>query len=289
MVTGQLSLLEQSKLETPLTTDEECIRGLAARLIEDFALCPPIDERIVASAMGIHSLQESPIPWAGCLLREDDKMVIKVRKSDGRGRQRFTAFHEIAHTFLPGYHLTAQFRCDPNPTVEKPAREENLCDIAAAEFLFPSRYVREDVADSEFDFQSIDRLRRRYDASLEAAAIQFVNQWPEDALLVVLETGRKPSERGTAAAPKLRVRYAHASGAWPYIPRHKSVSSGSRLAHVLDYDEVAGESDLDGLSNRLQVPVTVVARACPFVDHQGVVRERVLALYRKAGEWTTDH
>lgn len=280
---GQLSLFEQSKEETPNRSDAECIRSVAQRLIDQFALVPPVDERIVASAMGIRGLHRSEIPWAGCLLSENGEIIIKIRRSDSRGRQRFTAFHEIAHTFLPGFRLAPQFRCDPGPQAAAITPEENLCDIAAAELLFPRPHMQADVRAASFDIASINSLRHRYDASLEATAIQFVNHWPEDALLVVLEVRQKPSEMGTRAIPKLRVRYAHASGRWPFIPRHKSVAIDSRLATALHGLPVSGESSLDGLVDPSLVTAELAAQSCPFVDRRGTETRRVVAIYRKAG------
>ena len=35
------------------------------------------------------------------------------RVGDCWGKKRFTAFHEVEHTFLPGFSIFAQYRCDP--------------------------------------------------------------------------------------------------------------------------------------------------------------------------------
>jgi IrrE N-terminal-like domain len=236
---------------------------------------------VVAAYQGIEKIRLRTSPWAGCLFAEGDGLVIELRASDPPVRQRFSAFHEVGHTFLPGFALERKYRCSPE--ARSKSQEEELCDVAASELLLPRRFFHRDLIGAPFGMDTVARLAGRYAASLEASALRLIDFWPEDALVVVLQKGRKPSERGRRdVQARLRVVYAHASGDWPYVPRYKSADEGSLLEQVLLLDDVNGVSNLDGLAD-LSGVVELSARACPYVDEQGRRRDRVLALYRRPG------
>lgn len=275
----QLSLLEQARIEAPNGTDEERVADLAADLIDELAATPPIDLEMVASWQGVAKIQVAQIPWAGCLINDGGEIVMKLRSSDTSRRRRFTGFHEVGHTFCPGFRLEPQYRCTPNVVPARP-NIEGLCDVVASELLFPRRLVEADIAAAEFGLDTVEQLAERYDGSCEAAAHRFVNLWPEDTLLLVLEPGFRKSERDDPeAAPKLRVRSAHARGSWPYIPRNKSVSEQSPLSRALLGELVDEHTVLDDLCTTVE-GVDVSARLMPF-RRDGEVVDRVLALYRR--------
>lgn len=280
----QLSLLELSRRDDPRATDREHITRLAVNIVDELDLKPPIDPQVVASFQGVARIEEATTPWAGCLVPEDGKLVIKVRASDNRRRQRFSALHEVGHTFLPGFNLQVQYRCDTDRASARDP-DEVLCDAAASELLFPRRYFTLEMGGLNFGIMAVQELADKYDASLEATARRYVDLWPEPAMLVVLEKAIKPIERQRPQAePKLRVQYAYAVGRWPFVPRHKSVREGSVLSRVLDQRRVEGDSDLDGLSEKPEHAVEVSALSCPFPDRQGTIHERVLVLYRMSGQ-----
>lgn len=253
--------------------------ALAARLIDEMAAVPPINLEMIASWQGVAKIQVAEIPWAGCLLNDGGRVVIKLRSRDTRRRRRFTGFHEVGHTFCPGFRLEPQYRCAPNVVPARPTIE-GLCDVVASELLFPRRLVEADLAAADFGLHTVGELAERYDGSFEAAAHRFVNLWPEETLLLVLEPGFRKSERDDPeAVAKLRVRSAHSSGSWPYIPRNKSVSETSPLSRALLGEVIDERSTLDDVC----VPVDgveVSARLMPY-RRDGEIVDRVLALYRR--------
>ena len=190
---AQLSLLEQARIDVPNVTDEDRVALLAAQLVEEMGSSPPINLEMIASWQGVSKIEVEDIPWAGCLINDGGHVVMKLRRRDPRRRRRFTGFHEVGHTFCPGFRLEAQFRCAPNVIPARP-NIEGLCDVVASELLFPRRLVEADLARAEFGLTAVGELADRYDGSLEAAAHRFVNLWPEDSLLLVLEPGF--SQRG---------------------------------------------------------------------------------------------
>jgi hypothetical protein len=155
-------------------------------------------------------------------------MIAHIRESDSRPRKRFTILHEAGHTLLPGYVETRQFRCAGPRTLE-----EQLCDHAASEMLFPRSTFTTDLIQVGFGTAPIKDLAGAYDASIEATAVRSVDLWPDDALLLVLRVAHKPVEAGREheLEPKLRLAWAHGKGGWPFMLRHKSVGS-ARLSRA---------------------------------------------------------
>jgi hypothetical protein len=279
----QLSLLELDRLERPGIGDEDHLARLAQRLLDELGVTPPIDHRLVASYQGIAEIRVARVDgWAGCLVQEERGLVVYLRATDGRRRQRYTTLHEVGHTFLPGFAVHTQFRCAPSLGRSR-RQEERLSDVAASELLFPRRFFQADLDRAGFGLDTVVDLADRYDGSVEATAHRFVALWPEDCLLVVLEPMLKPAEEGDrGAAPRLRVAYSTHRGSWPYVPRYKSAADGSNLASALEGEIVSEHGEgLDGVVPEFREPVELSARLMPFHDSEGREHRRVLALYRR--------
>lgn len=277
-----LSQFEQCRRQHPGATDEDCVRQLAAGIIEELALEPPIDLDVVASFQGVARVEVEDIPWAGCLTTEGDQVVIRVRVGDGRGRRRFTVPHEVCHTFFPGYRFAQQYRCSPVPATRTRGRDiEWLCDVGAGELLLPSRHFEPDVRAAEFGLQVVEEFAQRYDASLEATAHRYVEASRSDLILMVLEPMLKPVERGARGAePALRVASVHSNGQWPFIPRYKSSPEDGPLGRALQGEMVHERTDIKGLSRSPIEDVEISARLYPYFDGDGNDRPRVIALLR---------
>jgi hypothetical protein len=281
----QLSLLETSRLENPAADDPTHVVRLAEKMLAELEADPPISLDMVASYQGIAAIRRCALPNGGCLVTnpETGTVEIRLRATDNRRRQRFSGFHEVVHTFMPGYRLQIQWRCDP--PVRNGTSLETLCDIGASELLLPARMVRSDLSRADFGLQTVIDLAETYDASLEATARRTADLWPEDVLFVVAEVANKPSEYGDPAAPgRLRVRYPYASGRWPFIRPHKSVDECDPLARALAGEVIDERSTLTGISAHDVAGVDVSARLCPFTDARGERHDRVLALYRRPAE-----
>jgi hypothetical protein len=128
----------------------------------------------------------------------DGRLWIEYRSGRSPERQRFTIFHEFAHTlfpdfceFLPCHQAAAKSNKDPE-------REfENLCDIAASEMLLPLENVKEDVAQiKQISFEEFDRLSRRYEASIDATAHRFTESLEDVPCTVVFLTDQRGTNPG---------------------------------------------------------------------------------------------
>ncbi len=284
MSSAALSDLELARLRAPGRPEASLVTDLARRTLDELSAEPPVNHEIVASMRGIVRIDEAAIPWAGCLVRGRDGLVITLRSSDGRGRKRFTAFHEIIHTYLPGFAVTPQYRCDPVGSPDNARtlgrRLEVLCDLGAAEFLFPRRAFRRHTDGNVLTMRLAEQLAGRYDASVEATARRLVSlRGP--ALLLAMEPACRP--RAPYEDPKLRVQWVYLSGDWPFVPRHKSVPADSVLALPLVGDRVEETATLTGLTATPIQDVRVSAGLYPYADSDGMQHDRVLALITPAG------
>jgi hypothetical protein len=277
--------LERARRESPGAPDADLVVALARRAVADLGMPPPVSHVLMASMRGVGRVEEADLPWAGCLIAEGGELVIRLRASDVPGRKRFTAFHEIMHTFMPGFAVVPQYRCDPQfPDDQEPSSKpavEELCDLGAAEMLLPRGEFLADMAGSAPTIGLASRLATRYEASLEAAARRIVDLHHRPAMLIVLEVAPKPSAPNEE--PRLRVQLVHAKGSWPFIPRHKSVPEGSPLARPLAGKPENSTCTLAGIADVPLQDVHVGAVFAPYTDQAGAEHARVVAMIGRAG------
>lgn len=126
----------------------------------------------------IHRTTHLPSNIAGDLRRTTNLATIRVRDSDPRQRQRFTAMHELAHLMLEHSTETVCFRDRTLNTGESPQEDE--ADAFAAEVLMPYQWVYEEYAKvsdrldtrsltiEEIARQIADKLASRFDVSVTA-------------------------------------------------------------------------------------------------------------------------
>src|SRR3954451_22824421 len=171
MSTSLWSDLELARARLPRAADEQRGRLLICELLSEWALTPPVDLELVASLRAITSVDYVDLPWAACLVHDSGGTQVKVRASDLPRRQRFSLAHEIGHTFLPGYALATQYRCDPPPTGRQQRNTvEHLSDIAASELLMPVTDVERALVERGCTMDAAIETADACDASLEAAA-----------------------------------------------------------------------------------------------------------------------
>lgn len=142
---------------------------------------PPFPVEALGYIQGIVQVQEKDIPFDACLLPIADGYRVELCKYQTRGRKRFSLAHEIAHTFL----------IEMNPELRVPKREtgietssgrdlvEELCDLAAAELIWPMSVFRADVWEEGLSLKSVVTLATRYHASLISTArrVTETNLW----------------------------------------------------------------------------------------------------------------
>lgn len=225
----QLSLLELERLRNPSASDARHVARIAADVIAELAEEPPISLEVVASYRGIRDIRlEDDLPVAGSLTPQRGQMVMRLLARDVPARRRFTGFHEVGHTFQPGYTDAPSFRCETISRARaRRADGEHLADVASVELMLPRSFFVDEACGLPFGLGSVTTLAERYEASIEATALRYVELRAKPSLLVVLAPGVRRAERGDPAAePRLRVRYISAQGAWPFVPQNKSAREG---------------------------------------------------------------
>ncbi len=220
------------------------MRLLCEQLLDEGEVTgPPTPVEMLASLRGISDIKVANQPFAGVLAPCEDGLAVRVRRADGRERQRFTICHESGHTLLPGFRQNPQFRCNGERTWL-----ERMCDVAGAELLLPKRFFAPQLAEGNFDLDTVEELARMFDASIEASARRAVMLHSEPAMLLILSDRHKPAETGheEECPTRLRLDYSVRRGDWPFIKRHKSASAAG-LARALEgeiLDEIGSIDEL---------------------------------------------
>lgn len=279
-----LSLLDQERRAQPKKSDADRIADISARLIDELGQEPPVRLEVVASFRDIPEIQVVPMPQAGSLGPGPNSLVMRLRASDSPRRRRFTGFHEVGHTFQPGYREMQLFRCaSPAPAPRAATDPETLADVAASELLLPRAFFQPAVHSSRFAIESVVDLADIYEASVQATAYRFAGFWPEPTLVLVLEQGfRKDELDDPNAVPKLRILSAwpHPRDKWPFIPKNKSAIEDGALVRALKGELIKEKAGLEELGLTGIDNMELTARNFPYYSH-GEKRERVLALFRR--------
>lgn len=278
----QLSLLEYARLRDPTASDVEHVGRIAASVIAELCEEPPVDLDVVAAYRDINDIRVENLSVSGSLTPEAAGLVMRLRASDTEKRRRFTGFHEIGHTFQPGYREVQSLRCpDPSPRHRIADDPEALADAAAAELLLPRAFFVPDLTETPFGLDGVLALGARYEASIYATALRFCRYWPEPTLLLTLQLGKRKADRDNpAVAPVLRVQSVHPRGPWPHVPRNKSAQAGGPLHRALQGEIVNEMTTLSDLQIN-EGPFELSARNFQFRDQSGAIRDRVVALYRR--------
>jgi hypothetical protein len=108
-------------------------------------------------------------------------------------------------------------------------------------------------------------------------ALRAVDLDSSPAMLLLYRAAHKPTEKGREdeCEPKLRLSWAHAQGAWPYMPKHKSADDGSPFMRAYEGEVIDEVGTLGELSGAARGRVVISARR---YGNDG----RVLALVRPA-------
>ena len=262
----------------------DLISRLCLDLLDDAGEEVPVDLEVLASFRNAHveyADQEQPetIHWDGRNFR------IRVRSSDGLGRQRFSCAHAIVHTWF--FESSGHDQDESSTKQCWSEAEEDLCDFGASALLLPEDAFRA-ACPVDVTIDDILQLAETFQASTEATTLRAVTLSETPLTMAVLEMSLKPTERRalafwrsrpglqgkdeTAIAPRLRVVKSFGWG-MPFVPRHKSVGDRTQLASVLEH----GGVDYIGEIGIVAGTYRVSARNLPF-RRDGERIDRVVVL-----------
>lgn len=174
---------------TRYVAPEDLLRTLGVRTPED------IDIEAIAFECGATVTYQ---PLQGCearILGYRDRALIRIREDVSRGRQRFSAAHELGHWMRDhGKGLTSLCGAKEMSMWGAGGRHrERLANRYAAELLLPSYLFQPDVKGSEITLSVAYLLADRYQVSRTAAAIRLAELGSYPAMVVCCEkrSGRR--------------------------------------------------------------------------------------------------
>lgn len=214
----------------------------------------PIDVSVLASLRGIRKSEEAPVHSDDAELVPDGAGGVTMRVNPDRPetRRRFSVAHEISHTFFPDYTEKISCRTDARHRDRNDPDDylEMLCDIAAAELLFPQPWFLRDAAAVQ-DCAGLARLAATYRASREATLRRYTETSPDSVIAVFLIWKLKPKQKGVVGredqgnlfgispeqerrdALRLRIEYTVASESFKanghFLPKDKSVENAGPI------------------------------------------------------------
>lgn len=163
----------------------------------------PLNLDVLASLRGIVRTDELPLHSDDAELVPDRSGAVTMRVNPDRPetRQRFSIAHEISHTFLPGYITKAWCRTDARYRDRNNPDDyiEMLCDIGAAELIFPAPWFSRD-AEQANDAPGLIELAKTYRASREATIRRFAETSSKPLSAVFFTWKIKPTQRATVGS-----------------------------------------------------------------------------------------
>jgi len=221
---------------TAVATSVDDIREAVGRLLSRARISePPVDLTKVAAVQGVKEIRHREMRRTlGTLSNRSGRLRITLNKSQSH-RARFTLAHEIAHTMLepqlaPDAPVVLAERRPSGSTAL-----ERLCDQIATELLLPYDMFRDALGAGAPGIEHLERLARRFDASLQATA-RRTGEVSEAPVQVVI--WGKHSERGLAVQMKSGRDYLTCAGAL----RFRSFTANRSSAIVRAFS--AGETQL---------------------------------------------
>jgi Zn-dependent peptidase ImmA (M78 family) len=132
------------------------------------------------------------------LLGRDGKPIIEYHSNRLPERQRFTIFHEFAHTLFPDFcKFLPHHQSDQTTASAAEKKFEYLCDVAASEMLFPMQEFSRDLEGfKSFSFDAVHELRKRYDASIDATIYRMIDLTQTVPCAAVFLTDQKGKHSG---------------------------------------------------------------------------------------------
>ena len=169
----------------------------ARRFLKDVGMVTiPVDVKRLASAANatIKPRNDMDNNESGQTFQIKGKHTILVNGKHKIERQRFTILHEVAHIVLglPSQHNGSNSGKRP--------REEQLCDLFAAECLLPYSHFIKDIKGLSISLANIKDLASRYQASIIPTSSRFAKHC-EDPCAFILMRGEKIDN--VSRSPKL--------------------------------------------------------------------------------------
>jgi hypothetical protein len=275
---------------------EGAIRGAVERLLNTAEVVgPPAPLELLGSLRGVVRIESVPISSAGRLVPvPGGGYVVQVNEADSPGRQRFSAAHEICHTFFDDARRAARTHDDPTiGAFDERRSEEYLCDLGAAHMLLHPGWLKDLAAGQQPSLDGLFAVASRCEASAEATARQLATLGVWRCSFVFWEPGYRKAERDLLArtplpgleavaprpVPRLRATRVYTATGMPFFPLRKSVGEDSSIAEaLLSEGRTRGVERFD--IGRQSLLANCESHYVGYEDGGGALVPRVLTLMR---------
>lgn len=194
-------------------TPVEALLEAAGLVADQFAFTDPYTDRGLAVPLDRARADLRPLVRG---MVDVAAQVVYTHRNLLPAQRRFTTLHELGHFVLPWHNSLLQYCSESDLSPAARQAWEREANLFAGACLFQGRRFTEEAARGRVSWGAVRRLAARYEASLEAAARQFVISRRDPCLLVV--AGLRPDVAETRQArsgePLLLVRYSAASPSW---------------------------------------------------------------------------
>jgi len=251
---------------------------------------PPVDVEVLASLRRVRRVELVDMAEAGRLVPEGSGYVVQVNQRHGETKRRFTIAHEVGHTFFDEAGASHRQQADGATGLFEPGSEEEyLCDMAAARALLHPRWLEPLARAREPSLEALLGLAQACGASIEATAIQLARLGVWRCSFVFWEPGLRKAERILVNQPaltgwqgragpqeKLRAQRVYGPAGVPFLPRNKSVDTGSQVWRAYVEETTSEGEELLDLGTAV-VTVVMQSTYAPYFDETGVLRPRVIS------------
>lgn len=240
----------------------------------------PVDIELLASFAGVTEVRDVPGLMVTAKIgpgRGAGELVIERRAEDSLARRRFSVGHEVGHTLFPDFWSDASACRPPSDDTLIGARAdpvEELCEVAGAHLLMPTRLVAPFLRGRSLDMSTVVDLADAAQASLTASGRRLIDLTARPAAFVSFsprhsKTQRRELERSRLQPalpgfdvpeppqPKFRIDNSHGSATMSYLPREKSFAAEPFLRSLASgtVEEGVDEVALHGRTHVLRVSV----------------------------------
>ncbi len=164
-----------------------------AQLFSELGIAAPaqIDIEAIAQHCGATVVYEPLVGSEAYILGHHDRAIITVNSTASRGRQRFSAAHELGHWMRD--RGTASFACEKRKMFLEWRQEdsERLANVYAVDLLLPEPMFLPRAKAKDVTFDTVRGLASEFGTSLTATAICLVKLGSFPSILVYSEEGRK--------------------------------------------------------------------------------------------------
>lgn len=199
----------------------------APALLEELGISEPtdIDIEAIAQHCGATVTYGRLTGSEARIVGADDNAIITVNKSASRGRERFSAAHELAHWLRDSGEVA--LLCNPEESFDESGgtNRESRANEYAADLLLPRSMFKPRAEGKSMTLQSASALADTFEMSLSATTLRLVQLGSFPAVVVVSDAERlKWFRRGPDVPESL----------WPHAPGRKTFA----------YDIARGKADI---------------------------------------------